>query len=165
MDRAHRIGQKKVVNVYRLITRGTLEEKIMRFASTVITSCLYRVWAIRFSNSPPEANLRVAQATSEAGYNLPAQPASQAGSLHVHLLHKKGLICSALWQSLSLVEGPKGSIQSGCQVSGTCQVDAVNISLSSVSPCKATREIAKWPSLMKNGCNRVVNRSYIAGTL
>lgn len=31
MDRAHRIGQKKVVNVYRLITRATLEEKIMGF--------------------------------------------------------------------------------------------------------------------------------------
>lgn len=31
MDRAHRIGAKKVVNVYRLITRGTLEEKIMRY--------------------------------------------------------------------------------------------------------------------------------------
>lgn len=30
MDRAHRIGQKKVVNVYRLITRGTLEEKILK---------------------------------------------------------------------------------------------------------------------------------------
>lgn len=30
MDRAHRIGQKKVVNVYRLITRGSLEEKILR---------------------------------------------------------------------------------------------------------------------------------------
>eukprot|EP00052_Salpingoeca_macrocollata_P027428 m.260540 g.260540 ORF g.260540 m.260540 type:complete len:1806 (-) comp22741_c1_seq1:25-5442(-) len=29
MDRAHRIGQKKVVNVYRLITRGTVEEKVM----------------------------------------------------------------------------------------------------------------------------------------
>ncbi|KAG4302539.1 hypothetical protein PCANB_001114 [Pneumocystis canis] len=29
MDRAHRIGQKNVVNVYRLITKGTLEEKIM----------------------------------------------------------------------------------------------------------------------------------------
>lgn len=29
MDRAHRIGQRKVVNVYRLITRKSLEEKIM----------------------------------------------------------------------------------------------------------------------------------------
>lgn len=29
MDRAHRLGQKKVVNVYRLITRDTLEAKIM----------------------------------------------------------------------------------------------------------------------------------------
>ncbi|KAM3162935.1 TATA-binding protein-associated factor MOT1 [Lachancea thermotolerans] len=43
MDRAHRLGQKKVVNVYRIITRGTLEEKIMglqkfkmNIASTVI---------------------------------------------------------------------------------------------------------------------------------
>lgn len=44
MDRAHRLGQKKVVNVYRLIMRGTLEDKIMglqRFklniASSVVT--------------------------------------------------------------------------------------------------------------------------------
>jgi TATA-binding protein-associated factor len=33
MDRAHRIGQKRVVNVYRLITRGTIEEKIMGYFS------------------------------------------------------------------------------------------------------------------------------------
>ncbi|KNE89981.1 hypothetical protein PSTG_16566 [Puccinia striiformis f. sp. tritici PST-78] len=41
MDRAHRLGQKKVVNVYRLITRATLEEKIMglqRFKMNIATS-------------------------------------------------------------------------------------------------------------------------------
>ncbi|XP_073120900.1 TATA-binding protein-associated factor BTAF1 [Henckelia pumila] len=29
MDRAHRLGQRKVVNVHRLIMRGTMEEKVM----------------------------------------------------------------------------------------------------------------------------------------
>mgnify|MGYP001313723635 CR=1 FL=1 len=29
MDRAHRLGQKRTVNVYRLLTKGTLEEKVM----------------------------------------------------------------------------------------------------------------------------------------
>jgi TATA-binding protein-associated factor len=29
IDRAHRIGQKRILNVYRLITKHTLEEKIM----------------------------------------------------------------------------------------------------------------------------------------
>lgn len=29
IDRAHRLGQKNVLNVYRLITKNTLEEKIM----------------------------------------------------------------------------------------------------------------------------------------
>merc|ERR1719242_2812124 len=45
MDRAHRIGQKKVVNVYRLITRNTVEEKILglqkfklKTANTVIST-------------------------------------------------------------------------------------------------------------------------------
>ncbi|KAF9749465.1 TATA-binding protein-associated factor MOT1, partial [Nosema granulosis] len=33
MDRAHRIGQKKTVNVFRLITKGTLEEKVMDLQS------------------------------------------------------------------------------------------------------------------------------------
>ena len=29
MDRAHRLGQRRAVNVYRLLVRGTLEEQIM----------------------------------------------------------------------------------------------------------------------------------------
>lgn len=29
MDRAHRLGQKRTVNVYRLLTRNSLEDKIM----------------------------------------------------------------------------------------------------------------------------------------
>jgi hypothetical protein len=42
MDRAHRIGQKRVVNVYRLIMRDTLEEKIMRFVyDTRFVDCAY----------------------------------------------------------------------------------------------------------------------------
>ncbi|KAL4065257.1 hypothetical protein J3A83DRAFT_4375778 [Scleroderma citrinum] len=43
MDRAHRIGQKKVVNVYRLVTKGTLEEKIMglqRFKLNIANSVI-----------------------------------------------------------------------------------------------------------------------------
>lgn len=43
MDRAHRIGQKNVVNVYRLITKETLEEKIMslqRFKLNIASSVI-----------------------------------------------------------------------------------------------------------------------------
>jgi len=39
MDRTHRLGQKRTVSVYRLITRGTLEEKIMRFVASPMHLC------------------------------------------------------------------------------------------------------------------------------
>ncbi len=32
MDRAHRLGQTKQVTVYRLITKGTIDERIVRLA-------------------------------------------------------------------------------------------------------------------------------------
>ncbi|PHT58739.1 TATA-binding protein-associated factor BTAF1 [Capsicum baccatum] len=43
MDRAHRLGQRKVVNVHRLIMRGTLEEKVMslqRFKMSVANAVI-----------------------------------------------------------------------------------------------------------------------------
>ncbi len=45
MDRAHRMGQKRTVNVYRLITKGTLEEKIMnvqRFKTHIANTVVNR---------------------------------------------------------------------------------------------------------------------------
>lgn len=45
MDRAHRMGQKRTVNVYRLIARGTLEEKIMgiqRFKTHIANTVVNR---------------------------------------------------------------------------------------------------------------------------
>jgi TATA-binding protein-associated factor len=46
IDRAHRLGQTRTVNVYRLITRHTLEEKIMRLQKFKIDTanvCIYAV--------------------------------------------------------------------------------------------------------------------------
>lgn len=50
MDRAHRIGQKKVVNVYRLITRATLEEKIMGLVKFVFLKILKILITLFISN-------------------------------------------------------------------------------------------------------------------
>jgi TATA-binding protein-associated factor len=79
MDRAHRIGQTRVVTVYRMITRGTIEEKIMsiqRFkmhlANTVVNQ---ENASLRFMNTEqimdlfhPVASAEVAAGT-RAGYD------------------------------------------------------------------------------------------------
>ena len=64
MDRAHRIGQKKVVNVYRMITRATIEEKIMSLqkfklhtARTVISSDNSGIESMQVSSSFNSLNL------------------------------------------------------------------------------------------------------------
>ena len=41
MDRTHRIGQKNMVHVYRLIIRDTLEEKIMGYNKYVVVTYPY----------------------------------------------------------------------------------------------------------------------------
>ena len=63
MDRAHRIGQKKVVNVYRLITRGTLEEKIMRL---VVQSTWYLMSQMSNMTQSPTLQDRCGQYGSQS---------------------------------------------------------------------------------------------------
>jgi len=60
MDRAHRIGQKKVVNVYRIVTRGTLEEKILKY---VYPSIHRTIPEKRFANINPTVS-NVSRSTS-----------------------------------------------------------------------------------------------------
>jgi TATA-binding protein-associated factor len=61
MDRAHRIGQKKVVNIYRLIARDSLEEEILglqvfksKLASALVNtenSCMSSVDSVNLLSS------------------------------------------------------------------------------------------------------------------
>lgn len=54
-DRAHRIGQKKTVTVYRLITKGTVEESIVKRAKQKqdVQSTVYSGGALRMDALKP----------------------------------------------------------------------------------------------------------------
>jgi TATA-binding protein-associated factor len=72
MDRAHRIGQKKVVNVYRLVTRGTLEEKILKYAISFLSYLASTAADIRStvsngsrSTSPPPSSTSKTPASTQ----------------------------------------------------------------------------------------------------
>lgn len=60
MDRAHRLGQKKVVNVYRLIMRGTLEEKIMGCVPGPLDSLIPLLADLAVSHSLQRFKLNIA---------------------------------------------------------------------------------------------------------
>uniref|UniRef100_A0A182N4Z9 TATA-binding protein-associated factor 172 n=1 Tax=Anopheles dirus TaxID=7168 RepID=A0A182N4Z9_9DIPT len=92
MDRAHRIGQKKVVNVYRLITRKSLEEKIMGLqkfklltANTVVSDenasmdTMGTDQLLDLFTLANDSGKRIASATSSASS---ASSTDRRGSLH-----------------------------------------------------------------------------------
>jgi SNF2 family DNA or RNA helicase len=82
MDRAHRLGQKNTVNVYRLLTRGTFEERVMtlqRFKITVADSAIGSgssahvshgrdIRAFRAPSASPETD-EVEQGDNQDGYD------------------------------------------------------------------------------------------------
>ncbi|XP_027906160.1 TATA-binding protein-associated factor BTAF1 isoform X1 [Vigna unguiculata] len=73
MDRAHRLGQKKVVNVHRLIMRGTLEEKVMslqRFKVSVANAVINAENAsMKTMNTDQLLDLFASAETSKKGGN------------------------------------------------------------------------------------------------
>ncbi|WVZ02261.1 hypothetical protein V8G54_023067 [Vigna mungo] len=73
MDRAHRLGQKKVVNVHRLIMRGTLEEKVMslqRFKVSVANAVINAENAsMKTMNTDQLLDLFASAETSKKGAN------------------------------------------------------------------------------------------------
>ncbi|KAG7916333.1 hypothetical protein KL905_004736 [Ogataea polymorpha] len=92
MDRAHRLGQKKVVNVYRLITKDTLEEKIMglqkfkmNIASTIINqqnsglASMDTNQLLDLFNADPDADTEMKQREKEK----PGPVSDKLGSLDV----------------------------------------------------------------------------------
>lgn len=101
MDRAHRIGQKSVVNVYRLITKGTLEEKIMglqtfklKIANSIVnadnkslqsmsTEQLLDLFELSSANAADEVKVAAAgaQDEAEAAAGDAAVPAAARGVL------------------------------------------------------------------------------------
>jgi TATA-binding protein-associated factor len=89
MDRAHRLGQKKVVNVYRLITKNTLEAKIMglqRFKLNIANSVVNQQNAgMESMDTDQILDLFNAQGPAAAGSAGAAPP-----SEHVDGAKKKG---------------------------------------------------------------------------
>eukprot|EP00884_Botryococcus_braunii_P013723 jgi/Botrbrau1/22351/Bobra.0002s0029.1 len=99
MDRAHRLGQKRTVNVYRILVKGTLEERIMslqRFkldvAAAVInqdnvslkgmdTSQLLDLFALKKDVPKPSVTGAPEEEAAEAGAAAAAGAGAKKGSL------------------------------------------------------------------------------------
>ncbi|KAL9678205.1 hypothetical protein QQ045_016044 [Rhodiola kirilowii] len=95
MDRAHRLGQRRVVNVHRLIMRGTLEEKVMNLqkfklsvANTVINS---ENASMNTMNTDQLLDLFTSVQTSNKGANATTDPDGKSAYDPKAQTGKKGL--------------------------------------------------------------------------
>ncbi|KAK8545550.1 hypothetical protein V6N13_066828 [Hibiscus sabdariffa] len=84
MDRAHRLGQRKVVNVHRLIMRGTLEEKVMslqRFKLSVANAVINAENAsLKTMNTDQLLDLFASAETSKKGASASKRSDSSVGT-------------------------------------------------------------------------------------
>jgi len=92
MDRAHRLGQTRTVNVFRLITRGTIEEKIMglqRFKTHLANTVVNKDNASLHSMNTAEVlslfqldrTTKSASASASAADDMHLPPSQQASGL------------------------------------------------------------------------------------
>jgi hypothetical protein len=78
MDRAHRLGQQRIVNVYRLLVRGTLEEQIMSLQQFKLDVAATLVNQDNVSLAAMDTSNLLELFTAQVG-RLPALPCSSAG--------------------------------------------------------------------------------------
>ena len=104
MDRAHRIGQRRTVNVYRILTRDTLEERIMglqafkrHVAGAVITSDNAQLQTMQ-----TEKLLDMLQAASSDGHSNATQRSAASTSGDDEAARQAAIVEASLNVSSSL---------------------------------------------------------------
>lgn len=104
MDRAHRIGQRRTVNVYRILTRDTLEERIMglqafkrHVAGAVITSDNAQLQTMQ-----TEKLLDMLQAASSDGHSNATQRSAASTSGDDEAARQAAIVEASLNASSSL---------------------------------------------------------------
>ena len=80
MDRAHRLGQKRTVNVFRLLTKGTLEEKVMSLQRFKLDVANAVVNSDNMSLAAMDTGQMLELFTAEKGAKGEAAPAGGAGA-------------------------------------------------------------------------------------